>query len=131
MFGRNMQAQVERRPGHCSVRSLERSRSPGQPLWPFLQTLPVSWEARVTNSASPPECWSHTNLDTSGLWASVSTACTEQFLGSGGRCPLELAVNSVKARTQLRQMLWTGGPAVCGQKCRDSQALLRLSGSLC
>ena len=70
---------------------------------------PVSWVAQVTDSAFPPECWSHTNLDTSGLWASVRTACTEQFLGSGGRCPLELAVSSIKARTQLRQMLWTGG----------------------
>lgn len=41
----------------------------------------------MTDSASLPECRSHTNLDTSGLWASVSTACTEQFLGSGREVP--------------------------------------------
>lgn len=113
MFGRNIEDQVERRPGFCSVRPLERTRRLGQCLWPFLQTLPVSSSgARVTASASLPECRSHTNLDTSGVWASLSTARTEQQnLQAGRGCPLDLVVTSVKARTQLRQMLWTGWPS--------------------
>lgn len=86
MFGRNIEDQVERRPGFCSVRPLERTRRLGQCLWPFLQTLPVSSSgARVTASASLPECRSHTNLDTSGVWASLSTARTEQQNLQAGR----------------------------------------------
>lgn len=110
MFGRNIQAQVERRPGYCSVRPLGAVTKPGAVPVAVSANPPcflggpsdrLCFPPRVPVPHQPGHQWP-LGFRQHGLHRAVPGV-------GGGRCPLELAVNSVKARTQLRQMFWTGG----------------------